>query len=435
MPSSTPARRAALRILVAVRQGRKLDEAFGDGVEGLQERDRAWVHELVRGVERYRGRLDHLLGLHVKGGIRRLDPEVLELLRLGAAQLLLMGSVPDHAAVSETVDQVRAARGRGASGLANAVLRRLAESGGGVERFPALETDPVGHLSTWGSHPRWLVERWVRRWGAEEAARVVAAGNRVPDTWVVGLPGAPRRLPPGADPGAALEAEARAGRQAQVQDPSAWRVVQWVAGQEGGSGGAGPESEGRPMEGLEVADLCAAPGGKSMGLASAGARVLATDLSEARLRRVRENRDRLGLDLKLAVADARHPPLAPGTMDRVLLDAPCSGTGTLARHPDLRWRLSPDRIEALVRLQDALLDGAAPAVRPGGQLVYSTCTLEPEENLDRVEAFLGRHPEFRLPPRGLLEIRPGTGDGAFAARLLRETGTGGNDPSGQDGGA
>ncbi|TVP77209.1 MAG: hypothetical protein EA352_04085 [Gemmatimonadales bacterium] len=424
MSTSTPPRRAALRILVAVRRGRKLDEAFHDGVEGLEERDRAWVHELVRGVERYRGRLDHLLSLHVKGGLDRLDPDVLELLRMGAAQLVLLGSVPDHAAVSQTVGQVRASRGRGAAGLANAVLRRLAEAGGGPERFPSLEEDPVGHLSTWGSHPRWLVERWVAAWGPEEAARVVAAGNRIPETWIVALPdGEAVRLAPGEDPGQALEEEGRAGRKALVQDPSSRAVTKWI--------GAGP--------GDRVADLSAAPGGKAMGLAASGARVVAADVSKARLRRVVENRDRLGLRVGVVVADARHPPLALGSQDLVLLDAPCSGTGTLARHPDLRWRLSEAGIQALARLQDELLDGAAPAVRPGGQLVYSTCTLEPEENMDRVTAFLARHPEFRLAPDGVLDIRPGAGaaagahgaeggDGAFAARLVRAP-----DPNGHDG--
>jgi 16S rRNA (cytosine967-C5)-methyltransferase len=402
-----------------VERGRRLDVAWEAVAPALPPADRAWVQELVYGVVRFRGRLDHLLGLHLKRGVGSVPPDVLNLLRMGAWQLLSMGSVPDYAAVSETVDQARALgsgagtrAGSGLAGLVNAVLRRLAEAGGGPERFPSPDLDPTAYLCTWGSHPRWLIERWVERFGVEDATALVEANNRIPRVHL-------RRLDTGdgvpLDPGADVVHALRVSHPAIVQDPAASAVVDFAAGGPGGAGLAAGE---------RVADLCAAPGGKLLGLAGLGAsrkmRVSGFDRSAGRLRRVRENADRVGFDIGLAVALGEAPPLASGSIDRVLVDAPCTGTGTLARHPDARWRLDPGSIGALVEVQDRILDGAAGVVRPGGILVYSTCSLEPEENAERVEAFVGRHRDFRA--EATMEILPqhsGT-DGAFAVRLRRE---------------
>jgi 16S rRNA (cytosine967-C5)-methyltransferase len=427
----SPARRVAFRILSEVDRGRRLDRAFDQEAPRLRVRERAWIHELTYGLTRYRGRLDHLLDLHLDRGVESLDPPVLILLRMGAYQLLRMGSVPSYAAVSQTVSQVRSEAGRSASGMANAVLRALSRTGGGEERFPSFETDPAGHLERWGSHPRWLVDRWIARFGVQETRALVEANNRIPSLHLrplgVGLdeardrlraagipsrsdlPGSGTlRLEEGTDPAAALDL-----LPALVQDPAAGLVVGWVG----------------QVTGLEVADLCAAPGGKGMGLAAGGARVVGLDPSVSRLALMAEAVARLALPVGLVVARGEAPPLRP--RDVVLVDAPCSGTGTLARHPDARWRLRPETLETLVGLQDRILDGAAGAVRPGGLLVYATCTLEPEENRERVEAFLGRHPDFvvedgpvataEVRSGGFLEVLPqrtGT-DGAFAARLRR----------------
>jgi 16S rRNA (cytosine967-C5)-methyltransferase len=435
----TPARWAALDVLRAVRQGALADHALGRALERIPPRDRPWLQELVYGVLRLRGRLDALLDSLVRRGIASLDPDVLDTLRLGAYQLLEMGGVPPYAAVSQAVEMARAVAGKGAGALANGVLQSLnrkRERAPLIDAFPTPDQDLLGYLSSWGSHPRWLVERWVRNFGGEGARALVEANNLRPELYLrpIGLdvatamarlegagfgaepvpfaPDALRLLPP------APVRDALAAVPAVVQDPAAGLVVRYAA----------------VPPGARVADLCSAPGGKALALAGAGARyVAAADLSFARLERVRENAARVGsLPLGVLVADARHPPVRP--LDAVLIDVPCTGTGTLRRHPDGRWRLGPGDLDALAALQREILDAAALCVRPGGLLIYSTCSLEPEENEEQVDAFLDRHPEFALepPPEGALEpalldpagrlaVRPQTWgvDGAFAARMRR----------------
>ncbi|HYJ78231.1 MAG TPA: 16S rRNA (cytosine(967)-C(5))-methyltransferase RsmB [Longimicrobiaceae bacterium] len=432
--AATAARRAALEVLERFRAGELADRALEQAAARLDPRDRAWTQELVYGTFRLRGRIDHLLGALVRRGVADLDPEVLDVLRLGAYQLLEMGSVPPYAAVSQSVELARAAGAGRAAGLVNGVLQSLHRRGKTI-RFPDFERDPAGHLAARGSHPRWLVERWVVRWGAEEARALVEADNRRPELFLrpLGLtrdqaaarlgeaeiatepvefsPDSLRVLPP---TGAA---QALAAVPAVVQDPAAALVVRYAA----------------VPEGATVLDLCAAPGGKALGVAERAGRVAAGDLSRRRLARVRENVTRVGWEARVGavVADGRFPPFRAAEV--VLLDAPCTGTGTFRRHPDGRWRVTPDDLAALAVLQAELLRAAAPLVRPGGWLVYSTCSLEPEENEERVEAFLADHPEFAPDPAagavpaavldgsGRLQVLPQRQgvDGAFAARLRR----------------
>lgn len=435
----TAARRAAFRILQEVGRGRRLDRAFEVGMRDEDPGDRGWVQELTYGVSRLRGRLDHLLDLHVERGVASVSPPLLVLLRMGAYQLLRMESVPPYAAVSQTAGQARALAGKGGAALVNGVLRALARAGGDRSRFPDPASDPAGYLSDWGSHPRWLVERWLARWDFDAVARLVEANNRVPalhlrpigvpladavralaTAGIVAEPGPPGsgtlRLGPGTDPRKALGAVPSV-----VQDPAAALVTAWV--------GVRP--------GDRVADLCAAPGGKGLGLAGLGARVIGLDPSLPRLRRMARAVERLGLPVGLVAARAEASPVREA--DVVLVDAPCSGTGTLARHPDGRWRITPATFRGLAAVQDRILDGAAHVVAPGGLLVYATCTLEPEENEERIEAFLLRHREFiveggdagtaagipdEVQDGPFLRVLPqvtGT-DGAFAARLRRTRG-------------
>lgn len=435
-PPVTGSRRAALETLRRARDGELADRAFEQAVSRIDPRERGWTQELVMGTFRLRGRLDHLLGALVKGGVGKLEADVLDVLRLGAYQVLEMDSVPPYAAVSQSVELVRWAGAARAAGLVNGVLQNLVRRGDRIP-FPDFARDPVAHLEAWGSHPRWLVERWTERWGADDARALVEADNRRPELYLrpLGLspdeararleaagigaepvplsPDSLRILPP------ATAAEALAAVPAVVQDPAAALVVRYA----------------QVPEGATVIDLAAAPGGKALGMAWTPARVAAADLSRRRIARVRENAARVGAGERLGpvVADGRHPPFRPASADVVLLDAPCTGTGTLRRHPDGRWRVGPDDLAALVRLQDELLDAAAALVRPGGWLVYSTCSLEREENEVRTEDFLARTPGFAAdPPRGavddalldgegrlvVLPWRTGT-DGAFAARLRR----------------
>ena len=400
---------------------------------GLDARDHAWLHELVYGTFRLRGRLDHVLSAFVRGGLGSLDPEVLDVLRLGTYQLREMGGVPAYAAVSQSVELTRSAGKGRAAGLVNGVLQNVARRGDQVD-FPEFDADPVEHLITWGSHPRWLVERWMERWGAGDARALVEADNRIPELYLrpVGLEvdEALRRLAEGgvsAQPVLRFPDSIRLASSgdladalrlvpAVVQDPSAAIVARYAAFDPG----------------AVVLDLSAAPGGTTVGLAESAAYVVASDLSFGRLRRVRANVERTATAdrVGLAVADGRAPPFRPAA--GALVDAPCSGTGTLRRHPDGRWRLGPVDIRALQALQRELLVAAARLVHPGGLLVYATCSLEPEENEDQVSWFLGGDAEFREEPTpaavddsllaaGRLRVLPQHHevDGAFAVRLRR----------------
>jgi len=443
----TPGRRAALEIFGAVERGQRVDRAFADAARDLDARERAWCRELVYGAQRLRGRLDYLLDRRVRRGLDSVDSEVLDVLRLGMYQVLYMDGVPEYAAVSQTVDLARSVGGKGTAGFVNAIMRATVRERPGEEHFPDFDSDPAGSLSTWGSHPRWLVERWLGRWSAADVQRLVEANNEVPPIYLRCLRDTPEEASKaladagiGAEPAGSGTGSAGSGTgcvvllqgsspleamgvvPSVVQDPAAALVVPYAD----------------PKPGDRVADLCAAPGGKAMALAARGNVVLAADRSLERLRLVRDNVARLSarpwtgsnFSVSLVQADAL-APIAEGA-DMVLLDVPCTGTGTLRRNPDARWKLTPERLDELVRLQERILEACASVVPSGGRLVYSTCSLEPEENEDRISAFLERHPEFELEPSagvedqyvnewGHLYVLPQKYgfDGAFAARLRK----------------
>ena len=438
MPSSlsmvTDARIAAADTLADLRAGMLLDAAFDRRAGDLDARDRRWTQELVWGMLRRRGWIDHLLAPRVRGGIARLDGDLTDLLRLGAYQLFHMGSVPTYAAIAQTVELAKQRHGIGASKLVNAVLRRLDRERESLA--PALPSDPVEALAVEHSHPRWLVARWVARWGADETRALLEANNceapLIVRPWGVvreqleamleasgvevfdaPLVADSLRLAPGT-----VLTSLGAFQQGRcfVQDPAATLVTAYAA--------IPPESR--------VADLCAAPGGKTVELARTASYVTAADASETRLAKLQDTIDRLELDhVTAVVADVRDASL--GTFDAVLIDAPCTGTGTFRRHPDARWRLRTSDLAVMAATQRAILRSAADAVAPGGLLIYSTCSLEPEENDAQVEAFLADHPDWTLepPPEGavpaavldagrlrVLPQRHGA-DGSFAARLRR----------------
>lgn len=431
----TDARSAAADILADIRTGLLLDAAFDRRVGLLDSRDRRWTQELVYGMLRCRGRLDALLSDRVRGGLARLDPDLTDLLRLGAYQLLSMGSVPPYAAIAQTVELAKRRHGIGASKLANAVLRRLdRERDALVLPTP---NDPLEGIATEYSHPRWLVARWVARWGEADTRALLDANNReaplVIRPWGVvreqleamleaagvQVSDAPLVRDSLSISGAALT-ELGAFQQGLffVQDPAATLVTQYAA----------------IPAGATVADLCAAPGGKTVELSRVARTVIAADASAARLARVRETIDRLELvNVLPMVTDARFPALAP--VDAVLVDAPCTGTGTFRRHPDARWRLRTSDLAVLAATQRSILRAAASVVKPGGLLLYSTCSLESEENDAQVETFLAEHPDFVLEPpptdavpagvldAGRLRVLPQRhgSDGAFAARMRRRS--------------
>ncbi len=428
-------RLAAFHTLCDVDRGEFADHAAARRLSNLQPDDRRLALELAYGSIRLRARLDAELDLLLDRPIRRMDPRVLQWLRLGLYQMRET-RVPDHAAVDQTVGGLKRTVGPNVGGLANAVLRRAAREGPQATAFPDPDADPEGYLAIWGSHPRWLIERWLSRWPLASVRRLVENDNRAPPVTVRVLgadansdadlePIEGVRLIP--EPGWKSMYRVREGRPEQVlgslpcvvQDPAASAVVDYV-----GDGCMGP-----------VLDACAAPGGKALALAwtARDARpFVAADVSGHRLDRLREPVARLGLDVLLLRADARAPAITGART--VLLDAPCTGTGVLRRRPDARWRVDQDRLDSLVALQRELLDAMADLVEPGGLLVYATCSLEPEENEEQVAGFLARHADFRREPpepmwvpdeaideNGDLRVLPWKWDtdGAFASRLRR----------------
>ena len=436
----TLSRRVALKILNTVEQGQKLDVAFTALSENLNPRDRSWCRELVYGVQRLRGRIDYLLNRKIHKGINSLNSTVRDTLRMSLYQILYMSSVPEYAAVSQAVELIRSTEGESATGFVNAVLRATVADGDGYEHFPDCELDPLGFLSTWGSHPRWLVERWLERWSLEDVQRLVEANNSVPSIYLRCL---------GVTPEEAIEILANVGIKSAlagygtgcvvligeyslteamavvpsvVQDPASALVVPYVD----------PEPE------KIVADLCSAPGGKTMAMAARGNLVIAADLSFERLGFVWDNihristgfRDHNDFKVHLVQADAVAPVLK--SADVVLLDVPCTGTGTLRRNPDARWKLTLESLKKLVKLQDRILEVSSNLLASGGLIAYSTCSLEEEENEDCISRFLQDHKDFEIDPgsgveeiymndQGQLCIMPQNFgfDGAFASRLRK----------------
>jgi 16S rRNA (cytosine967-C5)-methyltransferase len=412
---------------VSRERGTLADALAEPELDGLDERDRALLHELVLGTLRRRGWLDYVLSGLASRPLTRLDPGILDVLRLGAYQLLFT-RVPPHAALSESVDLARNVEPR-AAGLANAVLRRLQREGPPAAADPA--SDPLRWLTTSGSLPRWLAERWLARLGPERAVSRARALLDVPpihfrvhprvDDVPAWLASVGVRAQPTYVPGAFELLEGRlAGLASEglvyVQDAGAQMVAQLAA------------ADGR------VLDVCAAPGGKSLLLAdlSRVTRVVAADASLRRVRTLEKLRARWGASrVTVLAADARRPPFrAP--FDCVLLDAPCSGLGTLARRPDIRWRLQAGDLARHAERQRTMIEAVAAFVRPGGRLVYATCSVEPEENEDVVRPFLGRHPDFAPedPPSwaephrdgAFVRMEPGAtaGDAFFVATLRRD---------------
>jgi 16S rRNA (cytosine967-C5)-methyltransferase len=403
---------------------------------GLDPRDRGLALELTSGVLRQQRRLDHRLAPLLRRGLEATAPAVLNVLRLAAYQLGFMDRVPARAAVHEAVVQARMVAGEGGARLVNAVLRALQQT---PETLP--EGDTPEAVGVRLSHPDWLAALALDRLGPAEAEALLAAHNR-PAPLTVRAPVDPaataaRLTAEGATltpcvfaPGAwHLEHRAPFATTAfaeglfRVQDEAAQLVVHLLA----------------PQPGDRLWDACAAPGGKSqhiVDLTRAAGRLalLSTDAHPGKVRRLAETLGRV-TGLETAVHDAREP--LERTFDRVLLDAPCSGLGTLRRHPEIRWRRTPESVAELAAAQAVMIRRCADTVRPGGTLVYSVCTITEAEGPAIVEAFLRDRPEFGLdlpsPGEGGIDWGPLLGplglftwphrhdmDGFFATRLRRK---------------
>jgi 16S rRNA (cytosine967-C5)-methyltransferase len=387
-----PARRAAASLLDAVLQKQQpLDDVLGRDRGGvpydLPTRDRALARAIVGTSLRRKGQIDCVLKTFLEKGLPGRAGTLYPILLSGAAQILFM-NVPPHAAIDLAVRLAQwDPRAKRYDKLVNAVLRRVSEKGAGI----ADSLDPA-RINT----PDWLWERWVRAWGEEKTGAIAEAQLIEPpldltvkgdaDMWAEKLGG--RVLPTGSvrliPRGRVEELEGFSEGAWWVQDAAASIPAQLL----------------HDIAGKRVADLCAAPGGKTAQLAARGAAVTSVDLSKTRLARLEENLARLGLAAETVAADATQwQPEAP--FDAVLLDAPCSSTGTIRRHPDVPYLKSAADITELAALQTRLLDNAVRLLKPGGTLVYSTCSLEPEEGEAQVAALLARNDSLRIEP-----IRP-----------------------------
>jgi 16S rRNA (cytosine967-C5)-methyltransferase len=400
-----PARTAALEVLRAVRAADAYTNLALPAAlkkHGLSGRDAAFATELTSGTVRRQGLYDAVLAACVDRPLAKVQARVLDALRLGAHQLLAM-RVPAHAAISTTVALVRSDVGPGAAGFANAVLRRVSEHDekAWVARVaPARADDPVGYLSVAHAHPRWVVEALAEAVGEAEIEALLVADNEAPGVTLVArpgrstreeLPGEPTRWSPygahlaSGDPGAvAAVADGRAG----VQDEGSQLVALALAS--------------APLDGPDVRwlDLCAGPGGKAALLAALaagqGAGLVANERLPHRADLVR--RTLRGADgvLGVVTGDGTRPPWPAGSFDRVLVDAPCTGLGALRRRPEARWRRQPTDLDALVPLQQALLSAALDSVRPGGVVLYATCSPVLAETSQVVSAVLGSRSDAEL---------------------------------------
>ncbi|MDF2628896.1 MAG: hypothetical protein K0R39_2727 [Symbiobacteriaceae bacterium] len=415
----------------------------------LEGRDRALATEIVYGVTRRRGTVDWAIAQVATRPMEQIDPYIRNILRSAVYQILYMERIPHSAAVDEAVNLARQYGHEGVAKFVNGVLRNF------LRKLPTLPwpdpaDDPVVALAIKHSHPEWLVEAWSGQFGADDAVKLMEASNRIPPLTIrvntlkttreeaanaLEQEGVKTEPTPHSPQGLIIHEltssshldklkSMKAGLFA-VQDESSMLVAPVVA----------------PQPGQTVIDVAAAPGGKTTHLAELmknEGKIIAIDLHEHKIDLVEQNAKRLGIAIIEGVCmDARDIGKAmAGRADAVLCDVPCSGLGTLARRPDARWRKTPEDVEQLVPIQRAILESASLAVKPGGTLVYSTCTIEPRENQEMVAAFLEANPDFYfddirpyLPPTlapdaqdGWIQLLPhihGT-DGFFMARLRRK---------------
>ena len=406
----------------------------------LNDLDKGLLTEIVHGVLRWQNKLDWILNGFSHGNFAKTEVNVKNALRVALYQILFLNRIPHAAAVNEGVEFVKRIRGEKPAGLVNAVLRNIIRNLQGI-RYPEEGEDPVQHLAVVCSHPYWMVKRWYHRYGKEGACQLMTANNERPS---LSLRINRLKIEPGQflskleEQGIRYTGSTHIDYFVRVQ--SLTRIAQMELFRSGcftiqDESAALPCLLLAPQPGERIIDLCAAPGGKATHLAELmhdRGEVLAVDKYEVKLGLMKGACERLGLNnIRLQVADAStfsHEPV-----DRVLLDAPCSGLGVLMKKPDIKWKRDIADVLKLAAHQRELLANAAKMVKPGGILVYSTCTTEPEENQEVVRHFLSHHPEFTVEnahgfvssdlvtPEGYVETFPHKHamDGSFAVRMKK----------------
>lgn len=399
----SPARLAAFKILQQVETGAFSSVLLAAEEPQLQPADRALCHELVLGVLRWQLRLDKIIEHFSKRRIESLDPPVRIALRLGLYQLRFLTRIPASAAVNESVSLVRVARLSSATAFVNALLRRAIRE---AEYDPAAGvSDPLERIAVQTSHPVWLIDRWARSFGVAEAEAFAQANNVVPPT-------AFRVVTTKANESEVLSKLRAAGATLDRSEvvESAWRVsgATSLLRELSAAGEIYLQDEASQLvagivdaePGERVLDLCAAPGGKTTLMADRSgdrAMIVAGDLSTTRMATVVATMRLHALEsVKLVLLDAAEQlPFEHRSFDKVLVDAPCSGTGTLRRNPEIRWRLSPADLAALAEQQKRILTRAVEMVKPGGRLIYSTCSVEYDENEQVIQDVLVSDNRFR----------------------------------------
>ena len=406
----------------------------------LSDLDKNLLAEIVHGVMRWQGRLDWVLNGFSHGNFSKSEINIKNTGRVALYQLLFLTHVPHYAAVNEAVEFIKRIRGETSGHLINAVLRNIIRSLDAIH-YPKPEEDLAQYLAVYYSHPLWMVKRWMTRFDREELERFLTVNNEVPNLTlrINKLKIAPAEFLSMLD-NAKIAYQGSSFIDYFIKLKSLSGIGQMKMFQSGlfsiqDESAALPVMLLDPRPGDRVIDMCAAPGGKTTFLAELmnnQGEVLAIDKYESRLRIVHINCERLGIrNVQLLVADANELDTPPA--DRVIIDVPCSGLGVLRKKPDIKWKREPEDIVRLARQQMSLLERGSQLVKPGGVLVYSTCTTEPEENGMQIKSFLERHPDFMLDDaskfvnkavvnaEGLIETFPHRHhiDGTFAARLVR----------------
>lgn len=413
-------RLAAFRILSRINDGQLFEVARDRELKNLPEKDRSLAHQIAAGVLRSRTKLDGAISEHLKHPWAKVQTNLRDVLRVGAYQLVYLNRVPRYAAVDTTVEVCKKTVGPRQAPLVNAVLRKL-----GPDSVSRQSCSTAEDLCNEYSHPRWLVNRWIRNFGFERTESLLARNNAVPSITLMPARVSLAELKESLTRDNVSFRESAMGTGVSIAHAA-------VEGLPGYSTGDFIVQDPAQAHTLDFADLpvsgrtwdaCAAPGGKSIGISSSNSDLISSDLTRHRVELLKRNLDRVGSKTPILRTDATRPPFRNSSLDAILIDAPCSATGTMRKHPDARWRIDERTIQQASKTQGKLLDSAATVLRPGGILVYLTCSLEPEENRDAVDAFLKSHQDFERT-REDLSIFPddyGT-DGAYGARLRKHEG-------------
>lgn len=406
----------------------------------LSDLDKALMNELVHGVIRWKNRLDWVLNGFYHGAFNKIEINLKNVLRVAAYQILFLDKIPNHAAVNEAVEFVKRTNGEKAANLVNAVLRNIIRSIDEI-KYPDPSADIVHYLSVYYSHPNWLVKRWISRYGIEDTKKFMIANNEIPDISI-------RINRTKIEPAKFLKLLEEAKIQYNgseyidyfIRVKSISKLVENKMYEEGyfsiqDESSALPSILLNPQPGETVIDLCASPGGKSTHMAEMmqnKGKIIALDKYSHKLNLLKKNSERLGLAIiEPLLGDAAEISLEPA--DKVLLDAPCTGFGVLRKKPDIKWKRDLKDVLQLAEYQYKLITNASRLVKTGGVLVYSTCTTEPEENIELINKFLKENPDFimdnaekfvnksLLNENGFIETFPHRHniDGSFAVRLIK----------------